>query len=90
MTALRIILDQKYKGYRNALNALYFETVEERRENLCLRFARKCVRNDKTKAMFPLNKKAHNMKTRNFENYEVQHVNTDRLQKSAIIYMQNY
>ena len=39
--------------------------------------------------MFPLNRKAHNMKTRNFEKYEVQYANTERLRKSAIIYMQN-
>ena len=87
-SALRIVLGQKYKGYRNALNILNLESLEERRENLCLRFARKCIRNDKTKDMFPLNRKAHNMKTRNFEKYEVQHANTDRLRKSAIIYMQ--
>ena len=86
---LRIIFGQKYKGYSNALNALNLETLEERRENLCLRFAKKCIRNDKTKNMFPLNRKAHNMKTRNFEKYEVQYANTERLRKSAIIYMQN-
>ena len=85
-SALKIILGPKYRGYRNALN---LETLEERRENLCLRFAKKCVRNDKTKSMFPLNKKAHIMKTRDFEKFEVQHANTDRLRKSAIIYMQN-
>ena len=88
-SALKIILGPKYRGYRKALNALSLETLEERRENLCLRFAKKCVRNDKTKSMFPLNKKAHNMKTRDFEKYEVQHANTDRLSKSAIIHMQN-
>ena len=36
-----------------------------------------------------LNRKAHSMKTRNFEEYEVQPVNTDRLRKSNMIYIQN-
>ena len=39
--------------------------------------------------MFPLKKKKHNMEVRNMEKYEVQHANTDRLRKSAIINMQN-
>ena len=30
------------------------------------------------------------MKTRNFEIYEEEHANTDRLNKSAIIYMQHF
>ena len=39
--------------------------------------------------MFPENKKMHKMETRNPEKYLVQHANTERLRKSAIIYMQN-
>ena len=88
-SAVKVIFGPNYRGYKKGLTTLNLETLEERRENLCLRFARKCVRNEKTKSMFPLNIKEHKMKTRNFEKYEVQHANTDRLRKSAIIYMQN-
>ena len=88
-SAVKVILGPKYRGYKKGLTTLNLETLEERRENLCLRFARKCVRNEKTKSMFPLNIKEHKMKTRNFEKYEVQHANTDRLRKSAIIYIKN-
>ena len=43
----------------------------------------------KIRKMFPLKKKTYNMTTRHEEKYEVPHANTDRLQKSPIIYMQN-
>ena len=39
--------------------------------------------------MFPVKMKTHKMNTRNYEKYEVQHANTERLQNSAKIYMQN-
>ena len=39
-------------------------------------------------SVFPLKMKANNMETRNIEKYQVQHANTERMQKSAIIYMQ--
>ena len=39
--------------------------------------------------MFPINKKMHTMETRKQEKYKVEHANTERLRKSAIIYMQN-
>ena len=39
--------------------------------------------------MFPENKKEYQMETRKPEKYLVQHANTERLKKAAIIYMQN-
>ena len=39
--------------------------------------------------MFPLNRKMYQMNTRNKEKYLVQYANTERLKKSAIVYMQN-
>jgi hypothetical protein len=65
------------------------ESLKERRELLCLKFAQKCFKNPKTKNMFPENKKMHTMETRNPEKFQVNHANTERLKKSAIIYMQN-
>ena len=65
------------------------ETLKERRENLCLNFAIKCVKNPKTKKMFPEAKKIHQMEIRKTEKYQVQHANTERLRKSSVIYLQN-
>ena len=52
-TALKIILGNKYKSYRDALTLLEIDSLEERRENLCLNFAQKCLTNDKMKTLFP-------------------------------------
>ena len=88
-SAMKVILQEKYHGYKNALNKLDLESLSERREQLCLKFAQKCVKNNKAKHMFPLNNKSHNMNTRNTDKYQVQHANTGRLKDSSIIYMQN-
>ena len=52
-SAVKIILGDKYIGYEKSLVKLDMETLKERRENLCLNFALKCVKNPKTKNMFP-------------------------------------
>ena len=88
-SALKVILGEKYKGYKKALNDLCIETLDERRESLCLRFAKRCIKNEKTTKMFPLNNKKHIMNTRNIEKYKVEYANTERLKTSPIIYMQN-
>ena len=88
-SAVRLILGEKYEGYQKSLIKLEMESLKDRREILSLKFAQKCLKNPKTKDMFPENKKMHKMETRNPEKYLVQHANTERLRKSAIIYMQN-
>ena len=88
-TALKIILNQRYKTYENALNTLNLETLNDRREQLCLKFAIKTSKHPRMKHLFPLNIKQHEMKTRHQEKYIVQHAHNERLKKSSIIYMQN-
>ena len=60
----------------------------ERRENLCLKFAKKCLQNERTENMFPLNKNTHNMKTRMTDKFKVKFAHTERLKQSSIPYMQ--
>ena len=88
-TALKVIFGVKYKSYENALKILDVETLNDRRINLCLNFARKSSKHPKMKWMFPLNDKSHQMGTRRPPKYKVQHANTDRLKDSALIFMQN-
>ena len=64
------------------------ETLDERREQLCMNFALKCLKNPRFKDMFPLNERCNDMHTRNPEKYKVQFALTDRLQNSPITYMQ--
>ena len=87
-SALRIILGERYKSYKEGLAQLEIETLAERREILCLNFALKCVKNERMKTMFPVNEKLHSMKTRNEDKFKVQFANTGRLQTSPKIYMQ--
>ena len=87
-TALKIILQEKYSSYEKALTILDLETLEERREILCIEFAKKCLKSDKMKQFFTKNSKIHPMETRNEERYDVDFAKTGRLQNSPIIYMQ--
>ena len=75
-SAVKIIMGNKYKSYQKSLIFLELETLKERRERLFLKFAKRCLKNDKAKKMFPLNSKNHEMGTRNGEKFKVQHANT--------------
>ena len=88
--ALRIILQDDYQSYSNALSMTGLSTLFERQSNLCLRFAKSCVKNKQTNDMFPLNPVSHNydIKTRSREKYFVTLARTERLKSSAIPYMQ--
>ena len=86
-SALRIILQEKYKDYTNALDTIDLEPLEDRRTNICLTFAKKCVQNPKTKSMFPLKTSNHSTKLRSIETFKTTHSNTNRLKNSAIPYM---
>ena len=84
--ALKIILKDDYSDYEDALEQCSLSMLSDRRDDLCLSFAKNCVKNPKTKDMFPVNVQSYN--TRNPEKYFVTHANTGRLANSAIPYMQ--
>ena len=66
---------------------LDMETLEKRREKLCLSFAKKCLKSDKMNTLFPENEKTC-MKTRNQERFKVNFANRERYKNSAIPYLQ--
>ena len=84
-SAIRLILGNQYQGYKKSLKILEMESLNDRREELCLKFALKAIKNPKMKAMFPFKTKQHDMMTRKAEKFIVQHANTERSQKSPII-----
>ena len=86
--AFKIILKNRYTDYQNALNILELQTLKERREELCLKFAQKCLSNPKMKVLFPPNNRTHDMKPRSLEHFQILFANTERLKRSPIIYMQ--
>ena len=85
--AVRVIMGKSYKSYKESLKELSLDTLEKRREILCLKFAKKCLKNEKLKNLFPMSKKKHEMKKRNIRKYETRKIKTSRFQGSAIPYM---
>ena len=87
-TAFKIILGKEYTSYENAQNVLNLRSLEERRKELALTFAKKCTKNHLTKNMFPIKSKRLKNNTRRQEKYKTTRARTERLRKSSIPYMQ--
>jgi lipopolysaccharide export LptBFGC system permease protein LptF len=51
-TDMAIILGVHYKSYKSALKILNMKTLEERRTELCLSFAKKSLKNEKFQSWF--------------------------------------
>ena len=82
-----MILGSRYTDYQSALETLNLDRLDERRTSLCLSFAKKCLRFEQTKDMFPLNTE-HQVNTRDAEKYKVKFASTGRLMDSAIPQLQ--
>ena len=87
-SALRLILKEKYIDYKNALNVMKLDTLEVRREKLCLKFAKACLKNEKLFDMFPKSTKSHSMNMRENQMFVVKRSRTERLHRSAVVNMQ--
>ena len=83
-SAVRCILKERYKGYEDALDKLGLVTLDERRAQMCLKFAKQCLKLDKMKRLFPRNQKDHAMEVRSSEFYKVVKAQTERFKKSVI------
>ena len=89
-TFAKTVLKEKYKDYDNALTHLNLDSLESRRKQMCLKFAKKGIKNNTLNDLFQVNDKLHNMKTREDNVYKVNFANTDRLKNSSVICMQNW
>ena len=87
-TACHIILGDMYCSYNNALEVLNLETLESRRNKLCLKFALKSEKHEKFQSWFKKNTK--NVNTRHpamkYCNVKANHA---RFEKSPISYLTN-
>ena len=83
-TAFRIILKNSYESYDNALKVMNMDTLDNRREKLCLRFAKSCLRHKRMRSMFPVSTTSHSMMKRNCDKFKVNRAITERYKKSAI------
>ena len=76
--ACKVILKDDYETYKLALEKLNLQNLSERRQMLAHRFAQKCVKSDRFKGLFPVNKNNHS------EKFTVKFAHTDRLKDSSI------
>ena len=81
-TCMKVILGEMYISYESALEMSGLETLEARRTQRCLKFAKKCLRNPRHSGMFPLNQ--HGRK----EKYAVNFARTETYKRSSVPYMQ--
>ena len=58
-----------------------------RREKLCLKFAKSCLRNEKVADMFAINKKDHAMDRKKNEKFVIRKARTERLQRSTVMHI---
>ena len=85
--ACKVILKDRYESYEQARSILNLKMLADRRTDLCLRFAKKCLKMEKTRDMFPLND-CNQLENRHREKCFVQYASTGRLYDSAIPQMQ--
>ena len=87
---VRLIMGQTYTGYENGLKALNIETLDKRRDRLCLMFAKNCLKSEKLRNLFERNNPTHKMKKRNKpKSFKCKKIRTERYKKSSIPFMTN-
>ena len=86
-SAMRCILGDSYRGYKDALEKLGLMTLEERRNQMCFKFAKQSLKLDKMKKFFTRNNNSHAMDIRSSEFCKVERYQTERFGKSAIPFM---
>ena len=62
--AVRIILGKSYTNYKDGFKKLRLQSLKSRQENICLRFAKKCMKNEKVKHFFQNDFQLHKMNKR--------------------------
>ena len=87
-SAVRIILGKPYESYSQTLKELDIMRLSERRELICLKFAKNSLKLNNFKKLFPEHKSLHDMRTRNQEKYSVSKSNGKRYAVSSIPNMQ--
>ena len=85
---MKAIFRKQYSNYKDALKIANLTTLEVRREKMCLKYAKDCLKVDKLKHIFPLNVKDHDMENRNIRKFKVNHAKTERYAKSSIPFLQ--
>ena len=84
----KLVLEEDYKNYSQALDVLGLVKLETRRKVLTLRFAQSGIEDGILNDLFPHKLKKHKMGTRKGEHFKVSHAHTERFRNSPILSMQ--
>ena len=76
--AVKVILGKEYHNYEKALCELKLESLNDRREAMALKFAKKSLENSNFSKLFPLREVKHGMKVQKSDKYAVKSSNTTR------------
>ena len=87
-TFAKLVLEESYTNYPEALKILQLESLESRRKILTLRFAKAGIEDGILSDLFPKNNKGQKIKTRKREKYIVTRAYTTRFLNSPILTMQ--
>ena len=82
--AVWVIMGNNYSSYKNGLKDLKLDTLERRRDFLCLIFAKNCLNSENMKDLFPLNKTKHHMKKRKQFKFLLKKIKTKRWKNISI------
>ena len=85
---LKLVLQEDYKNYENALNLSQLETLEARRTRLTLKFAKTSLADGHFHDLIKKKTIVKGPHTRKREPYKVTFAHTDRFRKSPILSMQ--
>ena len=87
-TFLKLILEEEYCNYTNALRISQLETLDARRKKLMLSFAQTSLADGMLRDLFPTKSNTHRMKKRNKGKYKIFHAHTKCFKKTPILTMQ--
>ena len=87
-TFVKLILQEDFRSYNEALLNLGLQNLEDRRKRLTLAFAKQSLADGHFSDLFKKRKPRETMKTRKRNFFEVIHANTERYKNSPIITMQ--
>ena len=87
-TFTKLVLQERFRTYNEALVDLGLQNLEDRRKSLTLSFAKRSLADGHFSDLIKKRNPSHRMKTRKREYYEVTHANTERLKNSPVITMQ--
>ena len=85
---MRSIYGKKYESYTNPPKELGMVSLAERRDILCLKFAKKSLKVENFGHLFPVSSKRHDMQTRHCDIYKINKGYSKRYMQSAIPSMQ--